>query len=176
MGVDEMRPGGERVLVEQIGEFDAAFGEDSHFDRGDASEAPEGIGDGLHQLALAQADGLIFVAERGEMAFVFGGVPSGEQYSAASEAGLDGVEASCGHWCGGSMIVNGIETDAGRCYGDAGCHGGGCGGRVPLVGLAGEFLLLAFEGATDGSGSHQKAPENEMARAQESNCGEPARA
>ena len=121
------------------------------------SEAPEGVGDGLHQLALAQADGLIFVAERGEMAFVFGGVPSGEQNRAASEAGLNGVEGSCGNWGGGFMIVNGIETDAGRRYGDAGCHGGGCGGRVLLLGLAGEFLLLAFEGAADGSGSHQKS-------------------
>jgi len=34
VGVHEVRPGSERVLIEEIGEFDAAFGEYRHFETG----------------------------------------------------------------------------------------------------------------------------------------------
>ena len=63
---------------------------------GDTGETPEGVSDGLHELRFAQTDGLIFVPEGGEVAFVFGGVVGGEQNRAAGEPGFDGVEGRGG--------------------------------------------------------------------------------
>ena len=96
VGVDQKRLGFEVVLFKELGEFDAAFGEDGVFESRDAEKTPIGIGDGLHELAFAETDRFIFFLESGEVALVGGGVIGGEQDGAASETGFDGVERRFG--------------------------------------------------------------------------------
>ena len=82
MGIDQMRARGEVLFVEQISEFDAAFSEQSRFERGNAAQTPVGIGDGLHEIRFEQAHRREFFGVGGEMAFVFGDIVRGQQNSA----------------------------------------------------------------------------------------------
>ena len=50
VGVDQVRARGEVLFVEQLGKFDAAFGEESRFERGDAAQTLVGVGDGLYEI------------------------------------------------------------------------------------------------------------------------------
>ena len=83
VGVDQIGARGEVLFVEELGEFDAAFGEYRGLETGNAGETPESVGDGLDQLALAQADGLIFIVERGKMTLVCVGGVGGQQNGAS---------------------------------------------------------------------------------------------
>ena len=71
---------------------------------GDACQAPEGVSDGLHEFALAEAAGLIFVPEGGEVAFVIGGIFGGEEDGTAGQARFHGRQGSRGWFA----IVSGI--------------------------------------------------------------------
>jgi hypothetical protein len=94
--VDQVRTGGGLVLFEQLSEFEAAFGEQSHFENRDAAETPIGIGDRLHEIGFLVADGRELFRIRREVALVFGGIVTGEQDGAAGERGFDGVQGRSG--------------------------------------------------------------------------------
>jgi hypothetical protein len=90
------------VVLEETVEFQTAFGEESHFETGDASETPAGVGNGLHKSALFGADGLelFFVSEdvglvAGGAAEVSGGRNSGAM---AGSAGVTGSGAPVAAW------------------------------------------------------------------------------
>jgi len=92
VGVDQVRACGEVLFVEQLGEFDAAFGEQSRFERGDATQTPVGVGDGLYEIRFQQADRCEFSGVGGEVAFVFGDIVARQKNCAASKSGFDRVE------------------------------------------------------------------------------------
>ena len=113
------------MLLEHIGELDAAFGEERRFESGNAAQTPPGIGDGLNQLALAQANGRELLFERRQMALVFGGVIARKQNGTAREGGFDGVEARLGFaflgaGAGGELGVGAIGLQPDRLSGHAG--------------------------------------------------------
>jgi len=77
MRVDQERAGSELVLFEQIGEFDAAFGEERHFQSRDTAQASPGIGDGLDELTFTETHRLKLLLEGVQMALVFSGIVAG---------------------------------------------------------------------------------------------------
>ena len=88
VGVDQVRACGEVLFVEQLGEFDAAFGEQSRFESGDTTQTPVGVGDGLYEIRFEEAHGREFFGVGGQMVLVFGDVIGGQQNGAAGEPGL----------------------------------------------------------------------------------------
>jgi len=85
--VDQERASGELLFFEQIGEFDAAFGEESHFQSRDTAKAPPGIGDGLDELTFTETDRQKLLLEGVQMALVAGGVIAEQENRAAGESG-----------------------------------------------------------------------------------------
>jgi len=77
VGVDQERAAGGILLFEEVGELDAAFGEERHFQSGDAAKAPLGIGDGLDELTFTETHRLKLLLEGVQMALVVGGVVAG---------------------------------------------------------------------------------------------------
>ena len=92
VGVDQMGAGGRLVFLEQIGEFDAAFGEERHLESRDTPQTPPGIGDGLGEFAFAKSDRLQVLFEGSEMALVFGSIITGKQNRAAGGPGCYSIE------------------------------------------------------------------------------------
>jgi hypothetical protein len=151
---------GRGVVWEERVEFEAAFGEQGHFEAGDASQTPAGVGNGLHESAFFGADGLelFFVGE--DVGLVAGGVVRRQEDGMASEAGFDGVErdggfASLCFWAAGflGVLAIGFETGSGDGLG----HCGGWferkdfGSDDRLGGFASQIILFALSSAAFGT-------------------------
>ena len=82
--------------------------EEGGFERGDAVEAPGGVGEFLGELGFGGGGGLVFVEKLAAVVLVGGGVLGGEDGRAAGEAVGDGVHgrtlfACCGAGAGGAV-------------------------------------------------------------------------
>ncbi|MFL6351107.1 MAG: hypothetical protein ACJ74Z_04545 [Bryobacteraceae bacterium] len=99
---------------------------DSHFESGNASDAPGGVGERAHELGFARTDGLEFGEEVADVLLVAGGVFGGQQDGAAGETGFDSVEAGLGFAFGGLGAAG--ELGVGAVGGELG--GGDGGGRI----------------------------------------------
>ena len=89
--VDQMRAGVRFVLTEHFSEFQSAFREKSRFEGRDAAKTPVGIGDRLHEIRFEKTRGREFFDIGSEVTLVFSDVVSGQQNSAPSQSGFDGV-------------------------------------------------------------------------------------
>jgi hypothetical protein len=89
------------AIRELVSELDSAVGKDSHFESGDASDTPGGVGERSGELGFTRTDGLEFGKEVADVLFVAGGVFGGEKHGAAGKAGLDCVQAGFGFAFGG---------------------------------------------------------------------------
>ena len=91
LGLDQYLARAFVVAGEQIGEFHPSEGKDAHFEGGDAGQAPFGIGEGLDQSQFLVANGLVALAESGEMGLIERGIFGGQQDGAAGEPGFEGI-------------------------------------------------------------------------------------
>ena len=67
------------MLIERVGELQAASGEDGHFERRNTLETPSCIGDRLRQVDFALTDGRELFLVGVDVALVIGGILRGEQ-------------------------------------------------------------------------------------------------
>lgn len=89
--VDESGPIGGILIFELLCELDTALGVDGEFEDRDALQAPGGIGDGLHQIAFALADGAEVFFVVGYVLLVGGGIFGGKEDGAAGERCFEGI-------------------------------------------------------------------------------------
>jgi len=97
------------------GEFYAAEGVDAGFERGDAQQAPFGVGDGLYEGAFVVGGGLVRGDETIHVGLIGGEVIRRQQDGAASETGFEGVQGrirfafgraqACGEFGVGAVCV-----------------------------------------------------------------------
>ncbi|HEY6988400.1 MAG TPA: hypothetical protein VH369_08450 [Bryobacteraceae bacterium] len=150
--------GGVVLILKHIGELDSALGIDSHFEGGDAAQAPGDIGERLDEFGFFETNGLPFLFVGGDVALVFGSVVGGKQDGGAGEAGFDGIQRRVtltrfGAGSGAEKCIGAIGGEPGG--GDFGsCFRLGLFGRELLLlagGFAGELAGFALSGATDGT-------------------------
>ena len=84
------------LVLEEVGEFDAADGVDALFERENPIDAPLGIGDVLGQFLFAVGDGAEFGFEAGDVLLVLLDVIGGQQDGAAGERGADRIVGGLG--------------------------------------------------------------------------------
>jgi len=114
---NEAGAGDEVLMRESFGELRAASGVDGHLERGDAQEPPFGVGNGLHQEGLANADGVEFFDLLGQVLLIGGGILAREQDRAAGETCFDSIQAGAGFALGrarpgGKLGVSAIRSEA----------------------------------------------------------------
>ncbi len=111
--------------------------EQGGFERGNAVDAPRGIGELLAELGFGRSRGLVFVEELAAVLLVGGGVLGGEYRGTAGEAvgeGVLGRTLFAGDGAGAGGAVGGYGLGIWR--GGRVCHGGlqfGCGMRGRLI-------------------------------------------
>ena len=91
-GLDQVLAGVGLLGGELVCEFEAADGVDAEFEGRDAEQTPLGVGEGLDEIALLVAGGLMAREEGGDVSFVERGIVTGKQDSTAGETGFDGIE------------------------------------------------------------------------------------
>ena len=92
MRFDQRGADGLVLIGEQANEFKAAEGVDAGFERGDAQQAPFGIGERLDERALRIGGGLPLSFAAGNVSGVGGGVLRWQEDGAAGEAGFQCVQ------------------------------------------------------------------------------------
>ncbi len=91
MGLDERGAYGLVLVGEHAGEFEAAEGVDAGFERGDAQQAPLGIGERLDERALGISGRLPLSFAAGGVSGVVSGVLGWQEDGAAGETGLSAL-------------------------------------------------------------------------------------
>jgi hypothetical protein len=151
VGFDERRTECGILIIEDVGKFDAAKGVDPGFERGDAEQAPGGIGEGLGERGFGVSGGLPFGEEGCDVVFVGGGIVGGKQHGAAGESRFNSIERRSGFAFGAGgasaeLSVRAVGDDAG--FGNFSVFG---------LGSAGLLLQFALDSAADGTGGHRFA-------------------
>ena len=91
-GDERFAGGGVGLFGVEVGEFEQAEGVDAGFERGDAEDAPFGVGNHLHERVFLVGGGGFLFEVAVEMGLVSDGIVCWEEDGLAGESGFDGVQ------------------------------------------------------------------------------------